>query len=160
MGGQHLATYLNDHLAGAVVALEILAHLEHAGHDPALAATIGAVRADIDADRAVLEGLMGRLGVGTTGARQAMAWLGEKVAQLKLKLDDSADGSFRLFESLEAVSLGIEGKRGLWRTLAAVAALDPALGALDYPNLIARAETQRQQVEAMRLAVAPSALAA
>src|SRR5438067_2160325 len=32
MGNEHIATYLNDHLAGSVVALELLEHLE-AAHD-------------------------------------------------------------------------------------------------------------------------------
>src|SRR5205085_7785795 len=66
MSDQHLATYLNDHLAGSVVALELLEHLEkaHAGTD--VARFVAALRADIEADRGELEALMQRLHVSAS----------------------------------------------------------------------------------------------
>lgn len=53
-----------------------------------------------------------------------------------------------LRESLEAVSLGIAGKGGLWRALQTVAAAEPALRAVDYAELIRRADAQRARIEA------------
>ena len=51
MPDQHIATYLRDHLAGSVVAVELLEHLEgaHAGTD--LAAFFARLRGDITADQ-------------------------------------------------------------------------------------------------------------
>ncbi|NTU81215.1 MAG: hypothetical protein HGA45_17840 [Chloroflexales bacterium] len=155
----NLATYLNDHLAGSVAALEILAHLEQACAETDLATMLATLRSDISADRAELEALMARLGVTESGPRKAAAWLGEKLGRLKLTLDDSSEGALRLFEGLEAVSLGIEGKRGLWQALAAVASAQPALRGVDYERLIQRAEAQRRQVEAAWLNAALVALA-
>lgn len=160
MPSQNLATYLNDHLAGSVVALEILEHLEQASAERALAPVLATLRAEISADRAELEALMERLGVAESRPRQAVAWLGEKLAQVKLTLDDSSAGALRLFEGLEAVSLGIEGKRGLWQVLAAVAVANPALEGPDYGRLTRRAEAQRRQVEAVWLDAAMAALGA
>ena len=155
-----VATYLNDHLAGAVAALELLDHLEQARAGTPVAAFAAALRAEVMADRRELEGAMGRLGVGASGPRRAAAWLVGKVTELKLRADDPSAGPLRLLEVLEALSLGIEGKRLLWRSLAAAAAADPGLRGPDYSVLERRAEDQRGRVEAVRLEAARAALGA
>lgn len=79
MAKPHLATYLNDHLAGSVAALDLLAHLEktHAG------STVGdfaaGLRGEIAADRDELESLMKSWAVAESRPRQAAAWLAEKL---------------------------------------------------------------------------------
>ena len=158
MAGEHIATYLNDHLAGSVVALELLEQMiaEHAGTP--LERFLAELRADIAADRQELESLMGQLHVEESRTRKASAWLAEKFTELKLRLDDPARGDLRLFESLEALSLGIEGKHALWLALAAAAEDAPSLRLLDYERLARRASEQRSRVEARRLEAAKSAL--
>ena len=69
-----------------------------------------------------------------------------------------AGGALRLLEILEALSAGIEGKRLLWRALAAVAEDAPALRLTDYGRLEQRAQEQRQRVEMARLETAKTAL--
>ena len=159
MAREHIATYLNDHLAGATGAIELLEHLEkeHAGTEVGRLAA--GLRADVEADRQALKSLMERLEVAQSRTRKAAAWLGEKAAELKLRLDDPAGGSLRLFESLEALSLGIEGKKSLWRALATAAEEAPDLQVADYEELIRRAEEQRNRVETARLEAARRALA-
>jgi hypothetical protein len=102
---------------------------------------------------------MSRLEIGESRTRKASAWLAEKFTELKLRLDDPAGGDLRLFESLEALSLGIEGKKNLWLALASLTEQEPALQSLDYDRLIVRAQQQRNGVEALRLEVAKRALA-
>src|SRR5437899_450309 len=135
MSDQHVATYLSDHLAGAASALELLEHLEKANAGTDAGRVVAGLRADIAADRGEVEGLMARLHVAASGPRKAAAWLAEKAGELKLRLDDRAGGAFHLFEALEAVSIGIEGKRLLWRALAAAADGVPALRGSDYERL-------------------------
>jgi hypothetical protein len=159
MAKEHVATYLNDHLAGSVVALELLEHLEATHANTPLAGFFSKLRADITADRLELESLMDRLQIAESRTRKASAWFAEKVTALKLRLDDPADGDLRLFESLEALSLGIEGKKALWKALSTAAKEAPALQLVDYVRLIGRAEEQRSRVEAMRLDTAKKALA-
>jgi hypothetical protein len=159
MTHDHLATYLNDHLAGAVAAVELLEHLERAHAGTPLARLLFELRAEIEVDRETLESLMMRLHVAQSRPRQATAWLAERLAWLKLRFDDSGHGAFRLFESLEAVSLGIEGKLALWRTLAAVAPEVPDVSGLDFETLMLRAADQRGRAEALRLGAARAALA-
>jgi hypothetical protein len=158
MGSEHLGTYLNDHLAGSVVALELLEHLEATHAGTPVADFFSKLRADIAADRQELKALMDRLEISESRTRKATAWLTEKVTELKLKLDDPKAGDLRLFESLEALSLGIEGKRSLWLTLSTVAEETAALKGIDYQRLTQRAEEQRGRVEALRLETARKAL--
>ena len=130
----------------------------HAG-SPAGAA-VSEISRDVEADRRQLEALVERLGATESAPRKVAAWLGEHLAQLKLHADDPSDSGLRLFEAIEAISLGIEGKKTLWRTLAASAADVPALDGVDYDRLIVRADQQRAAIEPHRLAAAKAAFAA
>jgi hypothetical protein len=155
MASEHIATYLNDHLAGSVVALELLEHMEKAHAGTNLASFLAGLRSDIEADRKQLEELMAQLQVSASAPRKATAWIAEKLTQLKLRLDDPTGGPLRLLEVADAVSVGIEGKRLLWRALSAAAV--PAPPRADYERLTQRAEEQRARLETVRLDAARAA---
>src|SRR5512138_2554001 len=150
MAHEHLATYLNDHLAGSVVALDLLDRLKAIHSENTLRDFFKALRADIAADREKLEALMKALNIDQSRTRKASAWLAEKMTGLKLRFDDPAAGPLLLFESLEALSLGIEGKRSLWIALAATSEATPSLRIVDYERLQQRAQEQRERVEVLR----------
>jgi hypothetical protein len=158
MANEHIATYLNDHLAGSVVALELIEHLEAAHVGTPLESFLAQLRADVTADRHELEGLMEQMHLTESRARKATAWLSEKFTEVKLRLDDPSGGALRLLEAFEVLSLGIEGKRGMWVALAAVAEEADWLRVVDYERLTRRAEEQRSRVEAERLKAAKAAL--
>lgn len=160
MSQTHVATYLNDHLAGSLVGLELLGHMEKMRPGSALEHFAAGLKAEIEEDRKELQGLIKRLGLTESVTRQAGAWLAQKAAELKLVVDDTAAGPLRLLESTEALSLGIEGKRSLWRALAAASAGNPGLLGPDYARLEARAEDQRRRVEEVRMEAAREALRA
>jgi hypothetical protein len=157
---EHLGIYLNDHLAGSVMAIELLEHLERAHAGTELEEFIARLRADIRADQEVLVALMRRLEIKSSNPRKAMAWLTEKFAELKLRWDDTAEGSLRLLESLEMVATGIDGKSALWRSLASASETNPWLRNVDYPTLVQRAAEQRTRIEIARLNAAQIALLA
>jgi hypothetical protein len=158
MAYEHLATYLNDHLAGSVVALELLEHLEAVHSEDPLHDFFRELRTDIAADRDELEALMKVLNIDQSRTRKASAWLAEKFTELKLRFDDPKAGALLLFESLEALSLGIEGKRSLWITLAATSETTALLRIADYDRLQERAREQRDRVEELRIKTALTAL--
>src|SRR5215207_459986 len=157
MANESLTTYLNDHLAGSVVALELLDHLKEDGAGTAEASILADVHADIEADRQELEAFMAQLGITVSEPRKATGWLLEKLSELKLRLDDAGDGALRRLEALETVSLGITGKQALWHALAVAAEDAPELSGLDYARLARRAATQREVVESLRLHAAREA---
>jgi hypothetical protein len=158
MANEHIATYLNDHLAGSVLAIELLEHLESTHSERELGAFFRQLRADVATDQEELQSLMECLEIAESRTRKASAWLTEKMTELKLRFDDPKDGPLRLFEALEALSLGIEGKRSLWIALMTAAEKSPSLRMLDYERLTQRAQEQRDRVEAKRIETARKAL--
>jgi hypothetical protein len=160
MADEYLATYLNDHLAGSVAAVELLEHLEAAHAGSEIARFFAELRADIEADRQELKALMERPEISESRPRKASAWLAGKFAELKMRVDDGARGPLRLLESLEAVGLGVAGKLALWRALSAAADMAPRLRKADYERLARRADEQRGRVEVRRLEAARAALGA
>jgi uncharacterized tellurite resistance protein B-like protein len=156
MSKEHLSTYLNDHLAGSVAALEILDHLIQEAND--LSPFFTKLKADIEVDRQELVGLMNRLHISQSRIRKAGVWLVEQIAEAKFGMDDGDSGMLRRLERLEALSLGIDGKLALWHSLRAASALDAQLTGPDYEGLIQRARDQRESVEALRIEAATVAL--
>lgn len=151
-----LGTYLHDHLAGASAALQLLAGIEDKYAGEAVGLFASALREEIEWERTQLEILANSYPVKTATPRRAAAWLAEKALEGKLLLDGAGD-SFRLFESLEALSLGIAGKRLLWRALRQQARSNTNLAVVDYRKLIAMAVRQRIVLEPFRLSAAGEA---
>ncbi|HYW32341.1 MAG TPA: hypothetical protein VE869_12595 [Gemmatimonas sp.] len=162
MSHDPLATYLNDHLAGSVMAIGLMESLEEAyGDSPStreIANMVRDVRHEVEEDRDVLERLMTRAGTSESSIRKTAGWFAERFAQAKMDADDSGDGAFRLLESTEVVALGILGKRGLWRALQTATDLIPATRGMNFDALIARAEFQHERMDIIRLGAARAAL--
>jgi hypothetical protein len=152
-----LTTYLNDHLAGSVAALELLDRLLE--RDPGSGRDeLARIRVDIEEDQQTLQRILMDVGGKENPIRKAAAWLAEKLGQVKLGLDDQGSGELRVLESLEALGLGIQGKLMLWRALEAVKGPVPSLGGIDLQQLQQRAEGQLRRVEDLRLRAARVAL--
>src|SRR5262245_59302924 len=130
MSKEHLATYLNDHLMGAVAAIELVDQLASEATD--LKPFLEGLKADIEADRQEVINLMDRLEIPQSRIRKASGWIAEQVAEAKFAM---ADDSLRRLERLEAVSLAIQGKLSLWRALYAASKVDKRLQSLDYEHL-------------------------
>lgn len=154
-----LTTYLNDHLAGSVAALELLDHLIALHRGTEREKLFTALRGEVEEDQKVLQQLLKQVGGKESRVRKAAAWLTEKLGEAKLRLDNPGDSELRKLEALEALGLGIQGKLALWRALAATTDRVPQLGRLDYDRLQQRATQQHEQVEAQRLQAARATLA-
>ncbi|HWO30617.1 MAG TPA: hypothetical protein VNO32_17615 [Candidatus Acidoferrum sp.] len=150
-----LAIYLQDHLAGASLAIELLKSMRDQHSGAPLGDFAATLLAEIEADHDVLRALAERTGSGSSAVKELGAWLTEKVSRVKLSRQSEND--LKTFEALEFLQLGIHGKWALWRALDAVAARDVRLQGTDFAKLIARAEIQEAEVEHRRLEAARAA---
>ena len=160
MSTEVLATYLNDHLAGSVAALELVDRITQLCRGTEREKIFRRLRDEIEEDQEVLKQLLQASGGKESKVRKAAAWLTEKIGEAKLELDATDAGDLRLLEALEALGLGIQGKLGLWRALEAASAGVPEFGRLDLSELERRARDQFERVETLRLQVARSAIGA
>jgi hypothetical protein len=150
----NLTTYLHDHLAGAQFAISLLADLAEQEVDTELAAFVSQLKAEIEDDRTILQGVVERLDSSPSLLKEASAWLTQKLGRAKFQLGSEP---FSIFEALEILSLGILGKRALWRALQSLPPHE-AYAQLNLDDLIDRAVRQYDQVEQRRIGYAKRTL--
>lgn len=157
MSRDALQTYLNDHLAGSVMAIELGERTIRENEGGPVAARLSPLVEQIREDQTVLKGVIERLGTGESSLKKAGAWLAEKAGRVKLGGTDEP-GELSRLEVLEMLTTGVHGKRALWRALRVVAARYEELRGLDLDLLERRAVEQHDELEAMRLEAAKAAL--
>ena len=144
MDEELLASYLDDHLAGATAAIEIA---ERLAADPDLAGSMALYRQLVD-ERTTLEDIRTRLPVGEGLMKRALGSVGGFLTMVRDRSPLSPSPS--TLDDLEALAVGIWGKRLLWGTLARVAGVDDRFADVDLGSLMARAEDQEKVVLRMR----------
>ncbi|MEY2479130.1 MAG: hypothetical protein QOI04_57 [Verrucomicrobiota bacterium] len=154
---ENLPSYLNDHLAGAVAALELLDHLIKTHQGKPLASFFKELRDDIEADQKVLREVLRTFEVKESLVRKAGAWIAEKLGRTKIEVAGEKIGEIGLMQALEALVLGITGKQLLWRALGAASETSSRLQNIDLGKLEERAIEQVERVEAKRLDAARAA---
>jgi hypothetical protein len=147
-----LATYLNDHLAGATAGLELVRRAGGQNEGTPLGRFLEGLAAEIEEDRETLIGVMASLDVGRDRLKVAAGWLGEKAGRLKPNNRLFGYSPLSRLIELEGLALGVEGKRGLWQVLSSLN--DPRLAEFDFEALLERARTQRDALQERRLAAA------
>ena len=151
-----LSTYLNDHLAGSVGAIEMVERAIQDNSGNLLGRRLEEILKEIEKDQVVLQDLIERLGSKENPLKKAGAWLAEKAGRIKLGGTDP--GELGRMELLETLAMGIHGKRALWRALRVVVSHHPLLLSLDLDLLERRAVEQHDRVEEWRLEAAREAL--
>jgi hypothetical protein len=154
---KELDSYLNDHLAGSVGALELIAHWANLYRGKPLGAFFDGLEAEISADQDTLRDLMRCLGVEESKVRQASAWAAEKLGLARLLIAGDEPGGLGLVLALDGLIMGITGKQLLWRALDA--ANLPKTEGFDFKELQRRAEEQIERTEAERIRAARRAFA-
>jgi hypothetical protein len=158
--GEKLAIYLNDHLAGSTAALELSRRIAASNARNAYAAELRELAGEVEQDRALLLDVMTRLSVSRDHLKVGASWLAEKAGRVKLNGELLRYSPLSRLEELEALSLGIHGKLGLWEALRLTHGSDPRLDGIDLGGAIARARAQTRRLDRLRRSAAREALSA
>ena len=152
---KELDSYLNDHLAGSISALGLIAHWAEVNKGESLGGFFLEIEREIKADQDTLRDIMRTLGVEESKVRKAGAWAAEKFGRAQLIIAGDEPGTLGLVLTLEGLIMGVTGKKMLWRTLAAEKL--PQLNGYDFDELQHLAEQQIQKIEAERVRAAQQA---
>ena len=114
---------------------------------------------EIEEDRGVLQRVITALDGSANPVKRASAVGMERLGSLRMALPVLGPGSCEAarLEELEVLSLGIQGKRMLWKLLGTLATSDGRLIGFDFAGLERRTESQRRRLEPFRLEFAASA---
>ena len=149
-----LDIYLNDHLAGATGGAELARRVAAVRRGEEAGEALLRFAADVAADRAALLDMMAALGVPVRAYKVYAGWIGEKAGRLKLNGRLLARSPLSSLEELEMMRLGVEGKAAGWRTLQLLADTDPRVDRARLAELVARAESQLELLEDLRVRAA------
>jgi hypothetical protein len=147
-----LVTYLNDHLGGAQIAVQVLEAMRDQNNEQEFRQFASVLLPEIQADDLTLRHIAENIGSSPSTVKQVGGWLLEKAA--RLKLGHTGSKNFELFESMELLALGIQGKLSLWKALQAASSSDARLREYDFETLIDRAQQQYGAVENQRIKLA------
>jgi hypothetical protein len=141
-----LSIYLNDHLAGATVGVELARRARGSNRESTdFGEPLADLCAEIEADRTTLQRVMEELGVRRDPLKVKAGWLGEKLGRLKLNGQLRGYSPLSRVVELEGLVVGIGGKAELWATLRR--ALGSEWRGFDFAALAERALRQREQAD-------------
>jgi hypothetical protein len=160
MNTRYLAVYLNDHMAGSVAAHELVKRAASSNEGTELGDFLAELEREIAEDRASLARIMERFDVKQDHLKMTAAFIGEKLGRLKPNAQLTGHSPLSRVVELEVLTLGVTGKRLLWRALLAVAPSDERLDPDQLTALAERAEAQLSELEPHRLQAVEDALLA
>lgn len=152
-----LAIYLNDHLAGATVGRELVRRAASSNRGSKYGRFLDLLATELDQDRDTLLAIMRSLGAPVDQLKVLGAWGAEKLGRFKLNGRLLGYSPLSRVVELEGLALGVRGKLALWRALELLEVERPELESFELPHLIARAESQLDELESYRLHAAAEA---
>lgn len=155
-----LATYLNDHLAGATAGRELARRAASNNHGSPLGQFLSVLAQEVDEDRDALLALMAELQIGTDRVKVLGGWAAEKLARLKPNGRLLSYSPLSRLLEIEGLLLGVRGKLALWQALEVIQPHEPGLATTDLAALAQRAERQLSELEQHRREIVPGALEA
>jgi hypothetical protein len=155
---RYLPIYLNDHLAGATIGVELARRTRKENDAGDLGEFLDWLHGQLLEDRDALLALIERLGLKPSRSKVAAGWTAEKLGRLKTNGHVRSYSPLSRLLELEGLASGVDGKRALWLSLREVADRDARLEGAELDRLIERAREQRDRLEPHRLAAAAAAL--
>ena len=148
MDEQRFARYLNDHLGGSEAALKITERLVEQHGEDEIGTYMRILRAEIEEGRAAIRTALELLDEGESLLTRSVGVVGGMLMWLR---DAAPIGNApTLLEDLEALAIGVWGKRLLWGTVARATLYDPRFSVLDADRLADQAEAEERELLRLR----------
>ncbi|MFD7444851.1 hypothetical protein [Streptomyces sp. NPDC059909] len=149
MQDKAVSIYLNDHLSGATMGVELARRMAREHKSSGRSAVLDSLAEDIAQDRRSLLAVMDGLDVAPHRYKVYAGWAAEKVARLKPNGRVHRRAGLSDLVELESLRLGIQGKFELWRALMPVAAERSHIDTSRLQELMDRAKQQMATVDAL-----------
>jgi len=138
-----LIAYLRDHLSGSDVAVAVVHRFFSTDHRAADRPLFQRLAKEFEEDRSVVRAVLNELGASGRSIKRAA---GVASGAMLSVTAGGAPGELALLRTLEGLSIGVQGKRCMWRALQNVT----AAGGMDFLALEAKAIRQWEAIEERR----------
>lgn len=152
-----LITYLREHLAGSDLAIRVVHRLNAAHHGAEDERLFQYLAREFEEDRSVVRAVLTQLGAS---ARSIKRVAGVASGALLSVTAGGDPGDLSLLRTLEALSIGVQGKRCMWRALQSLRAMPSSAPHMDFVELEAKAVRQWEAIEERRRDLVPRTFAA
>ena len=146
---QALIAYLRDHLSGSDMAIRVVHRLGSTHRGTEDGTLFRRLSKELEEDRSIVRSLLKRLGASRRSIKRVASYASGTALSVTAS---GAPGDLSLLRTLEALSIGVQGKRCLWRALQNVSWVPPFDG-LNFVELEAKAVRQWEAIEERRRAL-------
>jgi hypothetical protein len=153
-----LTIYMNDHLAGSAFGRDLARRILRENRGNEFEPKLEQLATAIEEDQDELEDLIDRLDLPVDRLKLAGGWVVEKVGRFKPNGQLRGYSPLSRLVELEGLAGGVQAKLALWRALREIAAREPLLDAERLDQLVARAESQLDDLVGLQARAAKLAL--
>jgi hypothetical protein len=146
-----LHIYLNDHLAGAIVARELALRCLSNNRATPLGAWLERFIDETEDDRSLLESVIAAVGGTPSRVKPAFGWIAEKAGRFKLNGQFVGYSDLSRLEEIEGLCVIVEAKRTRLMALCEAQKNDDRLRGFDWEAAIDTARGHRRTLEEFRI---------
>ena len=142
-----LIAYLRDHLSGSDVAVRVVHRLDSTHQGTEDGPLFRRLSNEFEEDRAVVRTLLTQLGASGRSVKRAAGYASGAVLSVTA---GGEPGDLSLLRTFEALAIGVQGKRCLWRALQNLHPVPSTVGGMTFVELEAKALRQWEAIEKRR----------
>jgi hypothetical protein len=144
---QALIAYLRDHLSGSDVAIRVVHRLVSTHRSADDRTLFRRLAKEFEEDRSVVRALLTQLGTSGRSIKRAAGFASGTVLSVTA---GGEPGDLSLLRTLEALSIGVQGKRCMWRALQNLRPVPSPVRGMGFVELEAKAVRQWEAIEERR----------
>ena len=145
-----LIAYLRDHLSGADVAIRVVHRLGSTNRGTEDGTLFRRLSKEFEEDHSVVRTLLTHLGASGRSIKRAAGFASGAVLSVPA---GGEPGDLSLLRTLEALAIGVQGKRCMWRALQNLRTVPSSVDGMTFAELEAKAIRQWEAIEERRRAL-------